>query len=197
MNQTVFEIDVTYDIDSSARIQTVSCKPDRIFYLPTPNINDTLIALNAGICAFACAINQRCEEKYIVHIKHNFALPELFIKSIEDYNMLSAYCSVEFEGPRILDCHCQLSTPYEIAHLFSGGKDSVYQLQKLLQKHGRQNITTVYIGGMTVNAEYRKELIVAERISKKLEVPLSYVHLEHADYERNSLCVRIRTIWRE
>lgn len=191
-----FEIDVSYDVDSHSRIQIVSCKPDRIFYIPVPNADNCLAALHAGICAFACAVNQH-SGKCLVRIKHRFPLPQVFIGCMEDFNTLSAYSNVEFTGPRAADFKCTVMAPFKIAHLLSGGKDSVYQLTKLIEKHGKQNITAVYVGGTTINAEYRSELDVVKRISELLDVNLSYVHLEHGDYEGKSLRVRIRTIWRD
>lgn len=190
------KIEVAYDMDSLRRTQIVSCKPDRLFYIPVACGDETLAALNAGICAFACAVNQLAKRSYLVQIKHAFTIPKVFVECINDFNSLSMYANIIFEGPQEKNSKCTFNSPFRVAHLLSGGKDSAYQLQKIIKKYGKRNVTGVYAGGTTINAEYLEERSAAEHIAESLGINLSYVHLEHADYTEEALCVRRRTIWR-
>ena len=176
--------------DPSLFLLTIHVFPHRTFIIRTCAINEKLFPYLAGLCCFNVLLGQNAPLKARVNS----------IKSLPaGLEKLASHLEAVSEGRFVLDFNrlgdCpQLKTSDKKILLFSGGKDSIWQLNYLTKSHTPSELSLLYVSGTTVAGEYVQELTTVKKISKGIN--LHTVSVESFDYSSIGLNFHYRPRWR-
>ncbi len=176
--------------DKEKDLLVIHVFPHRTFLIQSDQICDAVIPFLAGLMCFNVILGQDNKKK--VHVESKDPLPQDLenlsnhLKEISkekftlQFNNLSPIVSIPQSTQKVL--------------LFSGGKDSLWQLNYLKKNNKASDLVLLYISGTTIAGEYLQELAVVKKLTKGME--LKVVSLESFDYSSIGLDFKYRPRWR-
>jgi len=176
--------------DGALSILTIHVFPHRTFLIKT-NVNDNnIIPYLAGLCCFNVILGQNDSMNVIVDSIN--PLPE-GLKHLSDFLKIisSGKFIIEFNN---LTSNFKLKESFNKVLLFSGGKDSLWQLNHLSQNKITNNLIISYVTGTTIAGEYIQELATVKKLSEGMDIHT--VSVESFDYTSIGLNFRYRPRWR-
>lgn len=179
-----------WHLDRKKDLLVVHVFPHRTFLLKSDQLSDSIIPFLAGIMCFNVILGQ--ENKKTVNVESKNPLPEELEKLSNHLKKISkGKFKVKFNNLNPL-----IITPQSTKKvlLFSGGKDSLWQLKYLEKNNLASKLILLYISGTTVAGEYHKELDAIKKQTNGRE--LKIVTLESFDYSSIGLNFRLRPRWR-
>jgi len=192
-------LEVKYEINSKLNTVIISIYPERVFYvegLPLSFLPIEYIQYLSMIFCFATIVNLH-DFNGDVELSADFKIPQLLIDYFKTYNSIQNSIRIFTESLTSAAYIIELPASHqEKVVLLSGGKDSVYQLLRLLDENDRKNLISLYLSGPTINIEYMMELENLFKLTDYFNTKLKIIKISHGDYGYNSMRVRNRASWR-
>ena len=169
---------------------TIHVFPHRTFIIRTSVIDENLFPYLAGLCYFNVLLGQNTPLK--AHVNSSSPLP---VEIEQIANHLEAISEGRFglKFNNLGDCP-QLKTSKKKILLFSGGKDSLWQLNYISEKHDPSEFSLLYVSGTTIAGEYVQEQVAVKELAKSVDV--NTVSVESFDYTPIGLVFSNRPRWR-
>lgn len=164
--------------------------PHRTFLIKSNKIDETMIPYLAGLSCFNVILGQNDEMEIQIESKKslpkNLTVLTNYLNEISDgkfslqFTNLSNYHTLKKKTGKVL--------------LFSGGKDSIWQLRYLIEHNKASELSLLYVSGATIAGEYFQELETVQKFAKNIN--LDIISVESFDYTSIGLNFRNRAKWR-
>lgn len=164
--------------------------PHRTFLIKSDKIDETIIPYLAGLSCFNVILGQSNEMK--IQIESKKSLPKTLAVLADYLNEISeGIFSLQFTN---LSNYHNLKAKTGNILLFSGGKDSIWQLRYLIEYNKASELSLLYVSGATIAGEYLQELETVYKFGK--DINLDIISVESFDYTSIGLNFRNRARWR-
>lgn len=176
--------------DKNKELLVIHVFPHRTILIRSDRVEESIIPYLAGLSCFNVILGQNYEMK--VRVDSKKPLPE-------ELNHLSTHLKEISRNKFILEFNDlepndQLKKFTNKALLFSGGKDSIWQLNYLTKNYDTSDLFLLYVSGATIAGEYIQELATVKKFTKGMNFHV--VSIESFDYTSIGLNFCYRPRWR-